>query len=316
MTRKIAFMFPGQGSQAVGMGFDLYEEYNEVSDLFEAANDFLGFTITDLMFVGPEEELTKTVHTQPALVLQSVAILQLLEKEGIVPTEVVGHSLGEYSALVAAKVLNRHDAVKLVHKRGELMEKAYPAGEGKMAAVLGLSAEEIDRVIEKFRAENDAYVSVANYNCPGQIVISGTKEGIEQIEEIMKEAGARRYVPLNVSGPFHSELIKDASIEFKEALEEVSFQDAEIPVYANVTASPVTKGEEIKQLLVEQLYSPVRFEESIRKMIENGVEIFVEVGNGKVLTGLVRKIDRNVQTHTIQDVKSFKKFVTTFKGES
>lgn len=306
-------MFPGQGSQTVGMGQELFETYEEIQQLYETANDVLDKNLQEIMFEGPQDVLTETENTQPALLLSSTAVYTLLQNEGITPTMVVGHSLGEYSALVAAGALTVEEALPLVQTRGRLMEKAYPKGQGTMAAVLGMDEAEIATVLEGVTEE---IVDIANLNCPGQIVISGSKAGVDQASELLAEAGARRVLPLNVSGPFHSRLMKQANEQFQEHLDETSIQDANIPVYANVTAEAVQNKDEVKQLLIEQLYSPVRFEQSIRNMMEAGVDAFVEVGTGTVLSGLVRKIDRKTKTFAIQDVKSLEKFLTWYKEDA
>ncbi|WP_404452573.1 ACP S-malonyltransferase [Virgibacillus necropolis] len=312
--KRVAFMFPGQGSQDIGMGKSFYDAYPEIKEMYQEADDVLNLSLSDIMFNGPKETLTATQNAQPALLLSSIAVHTLLLKSEVQPVMAVGHSLGEYSALVAAGAISLEDAVQLVATRGKLMEEAFPAGKGAMAAVLGLSEEKVEESLKSL--ETEEIVDLANINCPGQIVISGTKEGIDQASVALKESGAKRVLPLNVSGPFHSRLMKAANENFAEKLEATSITDANIPVYANVTASPVTEHDEIKELLIKQLYSPVRFEESIRNMIDKGVDAFVEVGNGKVLSGLVKKIDRKMLTFAIQDPESMEKFISWYKEDA
>ncbi|ASK63522.1 [acyl-carrier-protein] S-malonyltransferase [Virgibacillus phasianinus] len=312
--KQVAFMFPGQGSQDIGMGKEFYEAYPEIKEMYQETDRVLNLSLSDIMFNGPKETLTATQNAQPALLLSSIAVHTLLLKSEIQPVMAVGHSLGEYSALVAAGAISLEDAVQLVQTRGKLMEEAFPSGKGAMAAVLGLTVEKVKETLSAL--ETDEIVDLANINCPGQIVISGSKEGIEQATPVLKENGAKRVLPLNVSGPFHSRLMKAANEKFAGKLGAVSITDATIPVYANVTASPVTKHEEIKDLLIQQLYSPVRFEESIRNMIDKGVDAFVEVGNGKVLSGLVKKIDRTIPTFAIQNPKSMEEFITWYREET
>lgn len=311
--KRVAFMFPGQGSQKVGMGKEFYEEYPRVKELFDEADEILDNDLSGMMFSGPENTLTETENAQPALLLMSVAIQEILLAEGIQPIMAVGHSLGEYSALVSAGSLSLEDALPLVKTRGRLMEEAFPKGQGTMAAVLGLSEEEINDSLQLIEEE---VVDLANLNCPGQIVISGSQKGIEIASEKLKENGAKRVLPLNVSGPFHSRLMRSANEEFANYLDKVDISNAAIPVYANVSASPVTAKHEIKDLLIRQLYSPVRFEESIRAMMKEEVDAFVEVGNGKVLSGLLRKIDRKAKTFAVQDKKSLEEFVQWFKEDA
>lgn len=257
---KIAFIFPGQGSQTVGMGKDVAQSDANIAAVFQSADERLGFSLSSLIFEGPQETLTLTYNAQPALLTTSVALLQKVKEAGITADYVAGHSLGEYTALVAAGAISFTDAVYAVRKRGEFMEKAVPAGEGTMAAVLGMDAAALEAVTNEISEQGDP-VQLANLNCPGQIVISGSKAGVEKAGNLAKERGAKRVIPLEVSGPFHSLLMKPAASHLQEVLNTIAIRDAEIPVIANVTAQPVVKKEEILRLLIEQLYSPVRWEQ-------------------------------------------------------
>ena len=307
MRKQIAFIYPGQGSQAVGMGESFLED-DKSRQFFESADQVLGMGLAKLMLEGPQEELTLTYHAQPALLTVSAMITERLIRAGIRPDYTAGHSLGEYSALVASNVLEFPKAVEVVHKRGMFMNEAVPAGEGAMAAILGMDAGKLEEVTDE--ATNSAgVVQLANLNCPGQIVISGTKAGVEKACELAKERGAKRAIPLDVSGPFHSELMRAASQDLAKVLSDSFLLNAKIPVVTNFRAEPETNATQLQDMLIHQLYSPVLWEQSIRKMIDLGVTTFVEVGPGKVLSGLVKKIDRSVKVVPVYDLESFEKAV-------
>ncbi|MEQ6356360.1 ACP S-malonyltransferase [Lysinibacillus sp. M3] len=300
---KIAFIFPGQGSQVVGMGQEFIENSAESKAFYERANQSLGFELSKLMLEGPAEELTLTYHAQPALLTTGVMVAEKLRAAGIMPNYAAGHSLGEYGALVIAGVLSFEDAVSVVHKRGLYMNEAVPAGQGAMAAILGMELEALHAVTEKVSVAGDP-VQVANVNCPGQIVISGTKEGVEKASLAAKEAGAKRAIPLVVSGPFHSELMRPSSEKLREALADISLSVPQIPVVGNVMGKELEDVPAIQHELVEQVYSAVQWEASVREMISQGVDVFIECGPGKVLSGLVKKIDRSVTTYCVYDETS------------
>ncbi|KRG13507.1 malonyl CoA-ACP transacylase [Virgibacillus soli] len=310
---KIAFVFPGQGSQTVGMGASVREKEQSAKEIFDLADKRLGRDLTSIILNGPQEELTKTANAQPALLTTSIALLQGLSEAGIQPDYTAGHSLGEYTALVASGAISFSDAVYAVAKRGELMEEAVPNGEGTMAAVLGMDRTLLSDICQQV-ADNGKPVQLANMNCPGQIVISGSVAGVTEAGEIAKKGGAKRVLPLQVSGPFHSVLMKPAAESFTAVLDEIHIREAHIPLIANVTAKPISDRLEIQKLLLEQLYSPVLWEDSVRQMIELGVDTFVEIGPGKVLTGLIRKINRDVTALSVQDSESCQAAVTALRG--
>lgn len=312
---KIAFLFPGQGSQFIGMGKELYEQVPAAKRLFDEADETLETKLSSLIFESAAEELTLTYNAQPALLTTSIAVLEKFKESGITPDFTAGHSLGEYSALVAAGALSFKDAVYTVRKRGEFMNEAVPAGEGAMAAILGMDAEALKQVTDKVTEEGNL-VQLANLNCPGQIVISGTAKGVELASELAKENGAKRAIPLEVSGPFHSELMKPAAEKLKDVLDACDIKDADVPVISNVSADVMTEKADIKEKLIEQLYSPVRFEESINKLIAEGVTTFIEIGPGKVLSGLVKKVNRRLKTIAVSDPETIELAIQTLKEEN
>ncbi len=289
---SVAYIFPGQGSQYVGMGKDLCEQFPEAKKYFDEADSVLGFPLSKICFEGPEEELKQTKNTQPAIFLHSVALWNLLKPSDA--AMVAGHSLGEYSALVAAGAISFADAIKLVRLRGELMQKAGEENPGTMAAIVGLDPNVVTEVTNA--ASEAGIVQPANFNSPGQIVISGSVNGVRKAMELAKARGAKLVKELVVSGAFHSPLMQSAKDKLKAALDSTTINDAKIPVYANVTAKPVQKADEIRTLLFEQVTSPVRWEESVTNMASAGAVKFVEVGPGKVLQGLVKRIAASAET--------------------
>ena len=290
---KKAFVFPGQGAQFVGMGKDLYENSPEAKELFEKANEILGFRITDLMFNGTDEDLKQTKVTQPAIFLHSVILAKSLTEK---PDMVAGHSLGEFSALVANGALSFEDGLRLVHARALAMQKACEAHPSTMAAILGLPDETVEKALE----EIDDVVVPANYNSPGQIVISGTIEGVTAACEKLKAAGAKRALPLKVGGAFHSPLMEPARQELADAIKNTHFSKPICPVYQNVNAKPVSNPEEIKQNLIDQLTASVRWTQTVQNMLADGASSFLEIGPGSVLQGLIKKVSTEVETAGMQ----------------
>ena len=309
---KLAFVFAGQGAQAVGMGKELAENFPIADKTFDEASEALGFDIKDMIWNGDSETLMITENTQPTIVTMSVAALRVLQEKGIKPDIVAGLSLGEYCALVAAGSMNFVDAAKAVRKRGIFMQEEVPAGKGGMAAILGMDAAEIDKNIEEFDK-----VQVANYNCPGQIVISGETEQVKQAADKLKEAGAKRAVLLNVSGPFHSSLLTGAGEKLEAVLKELTIEKPQIPYVANVDASYITEQADIMPRLVSQVSHSVRWQQSVEKMVENGVDTFIEIGPGRTLAGFNKKIakaiGKELTTYNVATMEDIDKVVEALK---
>lgn len=308
---KLAFVFPGQGAQKVGMGKDFYDNYDVAKKMFKEADEALGYSIMKMCFEGPEEDLKLTANTQPAILTISCIANEILKENGIQPEITGGHSLGEYSALVAAGVLNFQDAVALVHKRGSYMQEAVPVGEGGMAAIIGMDRDKIVEVCQQVSAESP--VQAVNFNCPGQIVIAGATKGVELAVEELKAAGAKKAVILPVSAPFHSTLMKPAAEKLAVELDKVTISDAKIPVVANVSAEILTKAGDIKASLVAQAASPVLWEDCVARMKEFGADVLLEAGPGKTLCGFNRRIDKTITSLNVEDVASLEKSLDYFK---
>lgn len=306
MSKNIAFLFPGQGSQYINMGKELYENIEECKNIFDKGQEILGMPIKELIFEGSNEELTRTKNSQPAILLTSLACQKALELEGISADYTVGLSLGEYGALIYSGVLSFEDGLRLIKKRAEIMDSAVSSEEGTMAAVLKLSEDKVQELIK--RASKFGLVEGANYNCPGQVVISGEHEAIKQSVKIAKELKGIA-IPLKVSGPFHSSMYEKASHEFYRELEKANINGPIKTVYSNVKGEPYEKEDDIRELLRLQIMSPVLFEKSIRDLINKGVDTFIEIGPGKTLSGFVKKIDKEVNVYNVEDIKSLKETV-------
>lgn len=309
---KLAFVFPGQGAQAVGMGKDLFDQYDVAKRLFAEADEALGYSIKDMCFEGPADDLKLTANTQPAILTVSVIVNEVLKEHGVQPDVAGGHSLGEYSALVAAGVLSFQDAVALVHKRGQYMQEAVPVGQGGMAAIIGLDDEAIAAACEKATKEAGE-VQPVNFNCPGQTVIAGTTHGVEKAVEELKAAGAKKAVVLPVSAPFHSTLMKPAAEKLAAELDKVAIHDAAFPVVSNFTGELETKAEEIKANLVAQADHPVRWIACVKTMQAFGADTFVEAGPGKTLCGFNRRIDRSLKSLNVENLESLQKTLDYLK---
>ena len=305
---KIAFIFPGQGAQACGMGQDFYEQTETGKRIFDKATELMGFSMPQLCF-EENDRLDITEYTQAAMVTASIAMMRVLEENGIKPDVAAGLSLGEYCALAAAGVMSDEDAIWTVRQRGILMQEAVPVGEGAMAAILALDAAAIEEVTGAMEG-----VWIANYNCPGQIVISGEKAAVEEACEKLKAAGAKRAVMLNVSGPFHSGMLADAGEKLGEVLSQVELHEPQIPYVANVTAQYVKSAAEVKELLTRQVSSSVRWQQSVEAMIADGVDTFIEIGPGKTLAGFMRKISRDVKTLNVEKLEDIGKVAEALKS--
>ncbi|WP_279160326.1 ACP S-malonyltransferase [Thomasclavelia cocleata] len=308
---KIGFVYAGQGSQVVGMGKSFYDNYQVARDVFD--NIDLDIDIKKLCFEGPLEELSKTSNTQPCMVAVAVVATKLLKENGVVPDYVAGLSLGEYSALNASGVLDDQMAINLVRFRGQAMERAAIGIESKMIAIIGLDRELLNEAVDE--ASNLGVVSIANYNCPGQLVIGGEANAVIKASELALEKGARRAIPLNTSGPFHTRLLVPASLELKEKFASVEFKEMKIPVVFNSSAKELEADESVDKMLEKQVMSSVYFEDSVRYMIANGVDTIIEIGPGKVLSGFIRKIDKTIKTYQVEDQTSLEKTLAGLKGE-
>ena len=308
---KIACIFPGQGAQYPGMGKELVQNYKEAMNIFDLASERLGIDMKKLCFEGDEEELKKTENTQPSILTVSIALLEVLKLKGIEPQIAAGLSLGEYSALVASKAISFADAVALVKKRGKYMQEAVPSGEGTMAAIMGIERESVMECLKM--ASGYGVVEAANFNCPGQVVIAGHTSAVEKACSILKERGAKKAIVLPVSAPFHSSLLKPAGEKLAAELENVNISDNELPVVSNVNAQVIMNKYEIKRCLIEQVSSSVLWEDSIRRMIDLGVDTFIEVGPGRTLSAFVKKIDKSLYVHNVENIETLENTIVSIR---
>lgn len=311
MTKKIAFIFPGQGSQSVGMGKDLYESFESAKNVFDTADKVLGKSITGICFEGPEEDLKQTVNTQPSIVTMSIAALEAFKSQlDVTPSYTAGHSLGEYCAMYCSGVMDLETTLKAIQKRADLMGATKG---GSMSAIINAPEGSVEKALQE--ASSVGYVDVANYNSPAQVVITGDDEAVKKAGELLSEAGAKRVVPLPVSGAFHSKYMENAGNEFANFVSELNLNDVSIPVVTNVDASATTSKDDFKSKMPRQIYSSVHWTQTIQGMIENGVDTFVEIGPGKVLAGLNRKISSDIKTYNIYDKASLESTVSALKEE-
>ena len=309
---KIAFVFPGQGSQFVGMGKDFYDHYSEARNLFEEANEILQYDISRICFNGPEDTLRLTENTQPALLIHSIMALKILRENGINSVLAAGHSLGEFSALVAAGALKFQDAVRLVNLRGKFMQEAVPVGIGSMAAIIGLPIEKIQELCDRV-SSNSNLVQPANLNSPVQTVIAGHKEAVEKVSKDALTAGAKKAVVLPVSAPFHSALMKPAEIKLQKELEATEFYDLSFPVINNIEAKPIVKGNHARESLVKQVCSPVRWCETMQCIVDQEIDSVIELGSGKVLSGLMKRYNKTINCYQVGDSETLANLLTALK---